>query len=366
MSLPEKALSASAPDRKLLEIAAPLSVHLQQLNEIMVQQVENFEQDIQEMVRYCLTHSGKRLRPILVFYSGWSEQDASLAEHITTDDKLSDQTADHTVEIDSRLDNLIKMASIIEWIHIATLVHDDILDGATLRRKRPTVNQIYGLKSAVLLGDAIFAQALQLTTTFSQLDVCNRVAEATRRVCEGEIIQTLQQNDGALSIEAYFNVIDLKTAELFSLSCFIGAQFGGYDDNFSQAASLFGRHLGRAYQIYDDIADLWGKETAFGKTLGTDLDQGKLTLPLLLLFKQIAPAQKEKMLQDIQKNTLSIKALKTLLQKHNIFEATVESFLKEITTAEAAIKPFEQLPATKQLLTMGHFVKKQPQKLNIS
>ena len=134
--------------------------------------------------------------------------------------------------------------------------------------------------------------------------------------------------------------------------------------SFSKAVSLFGHYLGRAYQIYDDIADLWGEEALFGKTLGTDLAQGKLTLPLLLLFEKITRVQKAEILKNIQKEDLSMTNLKKLLQEHNIFESSVKSFLKEIEMAETAIAPFKDLPATKQLLTTSNFIKSQPQKLN--
>lgn len=361
MSLSEKQYPPYAQTLHLLEITSSLSIHLQRLNEVMERQVENFEPDIQEMVSYCLNHSGKRLRPILVFCSGWSDQESSLASQSVTIDNMPD----NVTNVESNFDNLIKIASIIEWIHIASLVHDDILDGATLRRKRLTVNQVYGPRNAVLLGDALFAQALRLTTEFSQSDVSRRIAEATLRVCSGEISQTLQQHSNTpLSIATYFKIIDLKTAELFSLSCFMGAQFGGYSMSFSKAVSLFGHYLGRAYQVYDDIADLWGEEAQFGKTLGTDLAQGKLTLPLLLLFEKIVPEQKTEILQNIQKESLSMTNLKKLLRRHNIFEISVESFLKEIEMAEKAIEPFKDLPATKQLLTTSNFIKSQPQKLN--
>src|SRR5690606_26504005 len=158
-----------------------------------------------------------------------------------------------------------------ETVHLATLVHDDIMDEAEIRRNRATVARKYSNATAVLLGDALFSHAVFLATQFPTNEVCRCVAESTRKVCTGEILQTLQRGDPELSMETYLRVIDLKTAELFRAACHLGARLAGFDDDYVEASGAFGRHLGIAYQIYDDLTDLFGSQDKIGKTLGTDI-----------------------------------------------------------------------------------------------
>ncbi len=237
------------------------------LDGFMQAQVASFEPEIRDMAAYCLESTGKRLRPALVFISGWK--------------------GEGVVE-----DPLVRAAGVLEMVHLATLVHDDIMDAADLRRNRGTASRQFGPDAAVLLGDALFSQALHIAAQFPTTEVCRLVSESTRKVCSGEIMQTLHRRDMSVTREDYYRVIDLKTAELFRAACFLGARLAGFGPEFVQAANDFGRHLGIAYQIYDDLVDFLGEEKNIGKTLGTDLASGKLTLPLMLLLEKLSPAER--------------------------------------------------------------------------
>src|SRR6185369_12781063 len=142
---------------------------------------------------------------------------------------------------------------------------------AELRRSRRTAAREFGSDAAVLLGDAPFSQALHIASQFKTTEVCRLVSESTRKVCSGEIMQTLRRRDLNISLEEYRRMIDLKTAELFRVSCYLGASLSNYPAGFARAADGFGHHLGIAYQIYDDLVDFLGEEKHIGKTLGTDL-----------------------------------------------------------------------------------------------
>jgi len=238
------------------------------LDRFMRAQVDCFEPEIRGMAAYCLDTSGKRLRPILVFACGWQ------GEGVVSEE-------------------LVRAAGIVEMVHLATLVHDDIMDGADLRRNRRTAAREFGTDAAVLLGDALFSQALHVAAQFPTTEVCRLVARSTRQVCSGEIMQTLRRRDLNISVDEYRRMIDLKTAELFRTSCFLGARLSGQGEPFVKAADRFGHHLGIAYQIYDDLADFLGDEARIGKTLGTDLATGKLTLPLMLLLEQVSPGERD-------------------------------------------------------------------------
>ncbi|HUG12182.1 MAG TPA: polyprenyl synthetase family protein [Opitutaceae bacterium] len=232
------------------------------LEVLLREQVGSFEPEVRDLAAYCLGTSGKRLRPLLVFLSGWEGEG-----------KVNP--------------DLVKAAAVIEMVHMATLVHDDIMDGAAIRRGRATVSERDGPSVAVLLGDALFSQAVVLSTQFPDVFVSRRIAEATRRVCSGEIIQTLGSSGGAPDRSRYERVIDLKTAELFSVSCELGSALSGARPARVSSIAAFGRHLGVAYQVYDDLADFAGDASVIGKTLGTDWKSGKLTLPVLELLDRM-------------------------------------------------------------------------------
>ncbi len=171
-------------------------------------------------------------------------------------------------------------------IHTATLVHDDVLDGAHLRRRVATVNAVWGVQTSVLLGDYLFTHAFHLASTLDDVRACRLIGAATDRVCEGELCQVLQRGNLDLSEPEYFDIIDGKTAELTACCCHLGALYSEAEPEVVQALARYGRRVGQAFQIADDLLDLVGEEKTTGKSLGTDLEQQKLTLPLIHLLSR--------------------------------------------------------------------------------
>ena len=307
--------------------------HLQELSRFMRGQVSRFEPEIRELVSYCIDHSGKWIRPVLVFCSGWTSQENPERD-------------------------LVKAAAVIEFVHIATLVHDDVLDSAILRRSDFTVNGKFGSQVAVLLGDALFCQALCLASDFPSAEVCRAVSEATRRVCSGEIEQTLHCGEADISTDRYFRIIDSKTAELFRVSCAMGAKLGGYEEEFAAAAGRFGRHLGIAYQIFDDLTDFVGNEERVGKTLGTDLANGRVTLPLILLLQDLESEARERLVEDIRSSRqVELERVNEALHENGIVEKVAGHFNREIRTAESALAPFEGYAPVERLLVISDAIK---------
>lgn len=253
------------------EVVAPVKAFLGQVSNRLVDQVREFEPEIADYARYALDNQGKQLRPALVALAGGACG------------KLND---DH-----------ISLAAIIEMIHLATLVHDDIMDGACLRRGRSTLAMRWGNDIAVLVGDCLFAHALKLAASFSTADVCRAVALSTHVVCAGEILQSHRRRRWNLPRAEYFKVLEMKTAELFALSCDLGARLAGGDTAQRDALRRYGIALGTAYQIYDDVVDLFGAEDDAGKSLGTDLAKGKVTLPLLIFLENAAEPDRKQMIQ---------------------------------------------------------------------
>ena len=308
---------------------------LEALMELMHEQVEDFEPEIRELVTYTLENSGKRLRPMLLFFSGFSDSKTPSAE-------------------------LVKAAAVVEMVHIATLVHDDILDDAAIRHRKETVAQKYGTAVAVLLGDALFAHALKLATEFSTVHVCRVVASATQRVCSGEISQTLRRGSPELSRESYFRIIEMKTAELFEASCVLGAEIGGDNPVYTQAAGTFGKHLGTAYQIFDDLTDLFGTEENIGKTLGTDLASGKVTLPMLAMKDALGDgAFNELFLKARNDDPAAISKFFAQLRTERVKSEVIAAFNEQLHLARRAIAPFADQPAHARLSLLCDFVNQQ-------
>ena len=318
------------------DVYDPVKPYLAELDRFLQAQVEVLEPEVQEQVRYVFGHSGKRLRPMLVAYSGWEGS-----------------APDHKAQ-------LVKLGAVIELVHLATLVHDDILDGAETRHRQETAAKKFGASAAVLIGDVLFSHALKLAAEFPTTEVCRAVAQATARVCAGEIAQTYQRGEVNYDRAFYFRVIQLKTAELFEASCRLGATVAGYSTEFSEAAGQFGRHLGIAYQIFDDLADLYAEETMIGKTLGTDLEKGKFTLPLLLLLEALPPEEREALLSRYRKGDPTVAAeFLRRLQDFPIFEAVVTSFESQLEDALATMAPHAGLAPVPPLRQIADLVRAQ-------
>jgi octaprenyl-diphosphate synthase len=311
------------------------------LDRFMRSEVEHFEPEIRGMAAYCLDTTGKRLRPTMVFVSGWQ------GDGVVSDD-------------------LVRAAGVVEMVHLATLVHDDIMDRAEIRRSRRTAAREFGPDAAVLLGDALFSQALHIASQFPTTEVCRLVSESTRKVCSGEIMQTLRRRDIHISLAEYRRMIDLKTAELFRVSCFLGARLSGHDASFATAADHFGHHLGIAYQIYDDLVDFVGEEQRIGKTLGTDLATGKLTLPLMLLLERVSAEERAEMIAALRGGRpLGLPASKQRMQELGIAGGVVQAIDAELATASGALAPFARLAPVPLMLQLGEMLRKQVAALSV-
>ncbi|MEM9015843.1 MAG: polyprenyl synthetase family protein [Verrucomicrobiota bacterium] len=263
-------------------------------------QAEEFDPAVEPYIGYILNTSGKRIRPALAFLSGGA---------------TGEVTDDHH-----------KLAVILELIHVATLVHDDIIDGAEIRRQAPTANAKWGDALSVLLGDCLFSHALMLSTEFDESEIGRKVAISANEVCTGEIIQTQRRFDLQLSKEDYFDIIEKKTAALFASAMELGARLNGMDQEIASRLKKFGLSIGTAYQIYDDCIDLIGEEEEYGKTLRTDLNKGKLTLPILNLLESANEKQREKLHRLlIQKEPLDVSALASIADYVGSIESAIDA-----------------------------------------
>jgi octaprenyl-diphosphate synthase len=249
------ATTRARPQATVADLCGPIAADLDEVERILSRELANRRPAVAAVVNHVRHYRGKRLRPMLLLLS------ARACGRVTP--------AHHT------------LGAVVEMIHTATLVHDDVLDNATVRRRVPTVNAAWGVQTSVLLGDYLFTHAYHLAATIGDAQACRLIGAATDRVCEGELCQVLQRGNLDLTEEDYFDIIDGKTAELTACCCHLGAIYSGAAPEVAAALERFGRRVGLAFQIADDLLDLVGDEEAVGKSLGTDVEQQKLTLPLI-------------------------------------------------------------------------------------
>ena len=306
-----------------------LRPHLAELDGFLRGQLAAFEPEIRDLADYCLDASGKRIRPALVFLSGWGADGRPAPA-------------------------LVRAAAVVELVHLATLVHDDIMDAADLRRGRGTAARQYGPETSVRLGDALCSPAWYLAAPFPTTEVCLAVSDSTRKVCTGEIMQTLRRRAVNVTRADYDRVIELKTAELFRVSCLLGGRLGGHPADFTAAAAEFGRQLGIAYQIYDDLADFFGDESRIGKTLGTDLRSGKLTLPLMVLRDRLPAGERAQLIEEIAgRREPDLSGRLRQMGEYDVFPTVSEAVLTALAAGEAALAPYAALAPVPLLLQLG-------------
>ena len=294
-------------------------------------QAEAFDPAVEPYVAYILNTSGKRIRPALAFLAGGATGGVEDDHH--------------------------KLAVILELIHVATLVHDDIIDGAEIRRQAPTANAKWGNALSVLLGDCLFSHALMLSTEFNDSVIGRKVAIAANEVCSGEIIQTQRRFDLQLNREDYFDIIRKKTAALFAAAMELGARLNGQSETVCHALRDFGLHVGTAYQIYDDCIDLIGEETEYGKTLRTDLNKGKLTLPILNLLSSATERQREKLNRLlIQKEPIDLSALASIADYAGAVEASVDTAQELIQESRNCLLVLDESEYKGALLGITNFL----------
>jgi len=322
------------------QIVGHVEPFLQAVNQRLIQQAHEFDPQVVPYAQHALNGSGKHLRPTLVALTANTIGNISDA-HVTA-------------------------AVIIEMVHLATLVHDDVMDEAEIRRGRLTLAANWGNEIAVLFGDCLFAQALKLAASFPTPEVCRAVAMATNTVCTGEILQTQHRRNFPVSRREYFRIIEMKTAELFTLSCDLAALLGGALPEQRAALREFGAAFGTAYQVYDDCVDLFGSEADAGKSLGTDLAKGKLTWPVLLAWER-ANASDRALLENLIENwqPQNFSGVNELLVKYETFEPSLEVIAKYLEQARKGLRILPVSSGRAGLLDLTEFLAQQMDALRV-
>lgn len=249
----------------------PVAAELAAAEDLLRSELSSDNPFVDGLVKQAYRLGGKRLRPALLLLAGKA---------------TGRTTRSHVV-----------LAAVVEMIHTATLVHDDVLDEASLRRHRETINARNDNEASVLVGDFLFTHAFALASSLETTFACQTIGRATNTVCAGELRQIASRGNFALSEVEYLNIIEAKTAELCACCCQLGAHYADASRQREDALERYGRNLGIAFQIADDLLDLVGDEGAMGKSLGTDLEKQKPTLPLIHQLGQEAPAGRRELIE---------------------------------------------------------------------
>ena len=313
------AATVNAVAGPLSRVFEPVQEQLDEVDRRITAQTTAFDPALEGYIAYAIGGGGKRLRPLVALLSGGAT--GSLGS------------------------NHLDLAVIVELIHLATLVHDDIMDDAERRRSQPTVNARWGNSLSVLLGDVLFAHALNLATDFEDTNISRTIARTATEVCSGEMIQTQRRFDLQLSREDYFRIIGMKTGSLFACAAQLGATISGAPNEVVRRLQSYGAQIGTAYQIYDDCLDIAGTESETGKTLGTDLRKGKLTLPVLTLLESASVFDRERCCALVLEGKLEeVTALLQSSPANGALGASIETAAELIRAAQADLA---SLPANR-------------------
>lgn len=242
------------------QLLEPITADMRAVDDVIRRRLHSEVVLVSQIAEYIIGSGGKRLRPALTLMVAGAFRYRGTAHH--------------------------ELAAVVEFIHTATLLHDDVVDESSLRRGRDTANAVFGNAASVLVGDFLYSRAFQMMVSVGNMRVMEVLSEATNIIAEGEVLQLMNCRNADVDVAAYLQVIRYKTAKLFEASARLGAIIGGADETTERALGDYGMHLGTAFQIIDDVLDYSSEEAATGKHLGDDLAEGKPTLPLILTMQR--------------------------------------------------------------------------------
>lgn len=291
---------------------------MKEVDQVIARRLNSGVPLVGEVARYIISAGGKRLRPALLLLTcgalGYKETQR------------------------------FNLAAVVEFIHTATLLHDDVVDESTLRRGRATANESFGNPASVLVGDFLYSRAFQMMVDAGNMKIMEILADATNVIAEGEVLQLMNMHDASLDEVAYLRVIRSKTAKLFEASARLGAVLAGSTTLIEQACANYGQALGTAFQVIDDVLDYAGEAAEMGKNLGDDLREGKTTLPLIMAMQLGTNHQRETIRRAIETGAVTeLPTIVEIVKQTGALEATLDAAAKE---AQRAIKAAKLLPPT--------------------
>jgi len=307
----------ATPRDRLERLQALVRDELVRVNAVIVREMQSPVELIPQLARHLVGAGGKRVRPMLTLISG----------------RMCGYEGDRHVNL----------AACVEFIHTATLLHDDVVDASDLRRGRETANALWGNKAPVLVGDFLFSRAFQLMVADGSLEVLRILSEASAVIAEGEVMQLMTANDSTTTEDAYFRMIEAKTAKLFEAAAEIGAVVAGRSAEDAAALAAYGRNIGVAFQLIDDALDYGSEDEAFGKTVGDDFADGKVTLPLVLAYAAGDTAERafwQRVIDQGDQHDDDLPRALEILHRHDTIRSTIRRAEERGEAARRALDRF--------------------------
>ncbi|SUW57969.1 Octaprenyl-diphosphate synthase [Burkholderia oklahomensis] len=307
--------STATPSLSAAHLLAPIASDMEQVNRVIRQSLASDVLLINQIAEYIIGAGGKRLRPALLLLVAGALGENTSQKHV--------------------------LAAVVEFIHTATLLHDDVVDESELRRGRKTANALFGNAASVLVGDYLYSRSFEMMVGVGKMRVMEILSEATTIISEGEVLQLLNMHDADVDETRYMQVIRYKTAKLFEASARLGAVLAGADAPTEAAAAEYGRRIGTAFQIMDDWLDYAGTAASMGKNAGDDLREGKPTLPLIYLIERGTPEQSALAREAIEQGgTDRFDTIFDAITRSGALDHTLECARQEAQAAAAAISSF--------------------------
>ncbi|MEX3606469.1 MAG: polyprenyl synthetase family protein [Burkholderia sp.] len=322
--------STAFPPLSAAQLLAPIVDDMEQVNLVIRHSLSSDVLLINQIAEYIIGAGGKRLRPTLLLLVAGALGDGSSHRHT--------------------------LAAIVEFIHTATLLHDDVVDKSELRRSRKTANALFGNAASVLVGDYLYSRSFEMMVGVGKMRVMEILSEATTIISEGEVLQMLNMHDADVDQSRYMQVIRYKTAKLFEASARLGAVLAGADANIEAAAAEYGRRIGTAFQIMDDWLDYAGTAESMGKNAGDDLREGKPTLPLIRLLEHGTPEQQALARDAIEQGgTDRFETIFEAITRSGALDHTLECARQEAQAAANAIFSFPSSIFKNSLLKLCYY-----------
>jgi octaprenyl-diphosphate synthase len=326
-ALPALTAQTTVPS-DLSAVSSLVANGLSEVDRVIGQRLDSGVPLVGEVARYIISAGGKRVRPTLLLLCAGA---------------LGYQGTHH-----------FTLAAVVEFIHTATLLHDDVVDDSTMRRGRTTANEVFGNPASVLVGDFLYSRAFQMMVDVQDMRVMQILSEATNVIAEGEVLQLMNMHDASLDEAGYLRVIRSKTAKLFEASTRLGAVLARQDAAIEQACADYGQALGTAFQVIDDALDYDGDAAEMGKNLGDDLREGKATLPLIVAMQRGTPDQAQAIRSAIETGTVTeLEQIIGIVKSTGALEATRAAAAAEADRAIAAIRLLPDNPHRAALVQLA-------------
>lgn len=315
------------------EILSRFKPHFEKINRAIERVLESRIPLIVDMGGHSLLGGGKRLRPLLFV--------------------LSSRLCGYKGE------DLYRLSSIFECIHTASLLHDDVLDNAEVRRQKPSANQLWGNHAAVLEGDFLYSKSFSIAVSSNNLRFLERLTETTTRMAEGQVLELIHTDDWKLEKEAYLEIITSKTAVLISAACACGAIIAGADEATVSALAGFGMGMGIAFQLMDDVLDYTSTQNVFGKPVGKDLREGKITLPLIYAIPKLEGSERlslETLFKERRADKADYQRLIGFVRTNGVLTRIQDEAMAYVEAAAECLSPFSDSAMGKSLLDLNRYI----------